>query len=112
MKIFDIYDTKTYFLQKHTDYVSPHSGVQTQDKNSEPPPTPARKNSLDLFYRKIYHMTSRRIQHLAERIDCPMNNASNAHNLVQTIFTIFENCIINHASILKDRHIDQVNEVK
>ena len=42
---------------------------------------------------------------MAERLDCEL---SNAQNLVQTIFTIFENCIINHATILKDRHLDQV----
>ena len=61
----------------------------------------SKKNSLDLFFRKIYHLASRRIQHLADRLHL-------GKGILQTIFTVFERCIIEHGEILQDRHIDQV----
>ena len=62
----------------------------------------SKKNSLDLFFRKIYHLASRRIQHLAEKLHL-------SKNIVQTIFTLFEQCLIDHNSMLRGRHIDQVH---
>ena len=80
--------------------------VKVETNDSEEKVEKIRKNSVDLFYRKIYHMMARRIQHLAARIDVPRVSIGN--NLIQTIFTIFENCLIHHSGLFKDRHIDQV----
>jgi len=80
--------------------------VKVETNDSEEKVEKIRKNSVDLFYRKIYHMMARRIQHLAARIDVPRVSIGN--NLIQTIFTIFENCLIHHSGLFKDRHIDQI----
>ena len=67
-----------------------------------------RKNSIDLFYRKIYHMVARRIQHLAQRLPNEAPRVSFGSGLIQTVFTIFEHTIMNHPTMAKDRHLDQV----
>lgn len=69
---------------------------QTENQKS------SKKNSIELFFRKIYHLASRRIQHLSDRLHF-------GKNLIQTIFTLFEQCVVEHNSLLKGRHIDQVN---
>ena len=74
--------------------------METEEMN--PPTRNSKKNSTELFFRKIYHLASRRIQHLSDRLHF-------SKNLIQTIFTLFEQCVVEHNFLFKGRHIDQVH---
>lgn len=63
---------------------------------------PVRSGSLALFFRKVYHLASVRLQDLCERLGIQQRD------IRLKIWTCFEHSIVAHSSLMKDRHLDQL----
>ncbi|CBY06768.1 unnamed protein product [Oikopleura dioica] len=61
----------------------------------------SKKGSMQLFYRKIYLLVTRRIQHISQRLRL-------SKNITEYIFTVFEHCLTKKREIFLDRHVDQI----
>lgn len=63
---------------------------------------PKRGGSLGLFFRKFYHLASVRMQDLCDKLNI------NDKEVRLKIWTCFEYVIVNHVSLMKNRHLDQI----
>jgi hypothetical protein len=58
-------------------------------------------SSLNIFFRKFYHLASTRILEFIERLD--LNE-----QITKKIWNIFEYSIVYHIDLIRDRHLDQI----
>uniref|UniRef100_A0A6A7FZ97 Retinoblastoma-like protein 2 n=1 Tax=Hirondellea gigas TaxID=1518452 RepID=A0A6A7FZ97_9CRUS len=75
---------------------------QQQSKDESIGQKPRRHGSLGLFFRKVYNVASLRLCCLCEKLKI------NTVDLRRKIWTVLEYAIINHTSLLQDRHLDQL----
>lgn len=77
-------------------------GVKEEKAGDEKTKTGRPKmSSLFLFFRKVYHLASVRLRDLCERLDVDSR-------LRSQMWTCFEHTVMEHPSLLMDRHLDQV----
>lgn len=80
----------------------------TQNGNSQNSPNIASPivqspKSLRLFFRKYYQLAHLRLKDLCKNLEF-----TNNLDLLRMIWTLFENAVIEHTSLMKDRHLDQI----
>lgn len=69
----------------------------TQPNSSQSP------KSLRLFFRKYYQLAHLRLKDLCKNLQF-----TNSSDLLRKIWTLFEFAVIEHTSLMKDRHLDQI----
>ncbi|CAH0550797.1 unnamed protein product [Brassicogethes aeneus] len=75
--------------------------VAPEEKAKTPEVYPPRKTgSLAIFFRKFYYLVGERLHHLCIHLD--------KLDLKPKIWTIFEDSIIKHTYLMKNRHLDQL----
>uniref|UniRef100_UPI0037E8D63B retinoblastoma-like protein 2 n=1 Tax=Semicossyphus pulcher TaxID=241346 RepID=UPI0037E8D63B len=62
---------------------------------------PQRSNSLTLFTRKVYMLTSERLRELCSKLDI-------SDELRLKIWTVFEHSLVHFTDLMVDRHLDQL----
>ncbi|KAG5678364.1 hypothetical protein PVAND_008046 [Polypedilum vanderplanki] len=72
----------------------------SNSQNSSPSQTP---KSIKLFFRKFYQLAHLRLQDLHKNLQFTNNT-----DLLRKIWTLFEYAILEHTSLMKDRHLDQI----
>lgn len=85
-------DLPTQASQNGNSQVSPNS-----QPNSQSP------KSLRLFFRKYYQLAHLRLKDLCKNLQF-----TNNLDLLRMIWTLFEHAVIEHTSLMKDRHLDQI----
>lgn len=68
--------------------------------SSQPNQSP---KSLRLFFRKYYQLAHLRLKDLCKNLQF-----TNSSDLLRKIWTLFEFAVIEHTSLMKDRHLDQI----
>lgn len=71
-----------------------------QNTNSQNSPTP---KSIRLFLRKFYQLAHLRLKDLCKNLQFANNT-----ELLRKIWTLFEYAMLEHTSLMKDRHLDQI----
>lgn len=74
----------------------------SQNGNSQSP-NKASPKSLRLFFRKYYQLAHLRLKDLCKNLEF-----TNNLDLLRMIWTLFENALIEHTCLMKDRHLDQI----
>jgi retinoblastoma-like protein 1 len=57
--------------------------------------------SLNLFFRKVYHLAYVRMAHLCDRLEISADQ-------IQKTWTCFEHSLVKHTSLMRDHHLDQL----
>lgn len=70
------------------------------DQKPLPKEDDQRTGSVNIFFRKFYHLAYERIKKLITDLDLTA--------YLQKIWTIFEYSILNHVHLMEDRHLDQL----
>lgn len=78
--------------------IAAHNGSPNNQPSSGQSP-----KSLKLFFRKYYQLAHLRLKDLCKNLQ--FNNSS---DLLRKIWTLFEYAVIEHTSLMKDRHLDQI----
>ncbi|XP_025079135.1 retinoblastoma-associated protein-like isoform X2 [Pomacea canaliculata] len=73
----------------------------TSTSTTRLPSAPRRSTSLTAFFNKVYRLAYHRLQRLCSMLQL-------GKDLLQKIWTCFENCITYRLDLLKNRHIDQI----
>ncbi len=58
-------------------------------------------SSLNIFFRKFYHLASTRLLEFIERLDLQ-------DQITKKIWNIFEYSVVYHIDLIRDRHLDQI----
>ncbi|XP_066524101.1 retinoblastoma-like protein 2 isoform X2 [Hoplias malabaricus] len=82
---------------------SPTAGKQSKktSRQATPPNRAQRTGSLSLFFRKVYHLASVRLQDLCVKLDI-------STELRRKIWTCFEYSLVHCTEIMMNRHLDQL----
>lgn len=80
---------------------SQNGGSQSSPNNSQP--NSQSPKSLRLFFRKFYQLAHLRLKDLCKNLQF-----TNNLDLLRMIWTLFEHAVIEHTSLMKDRHVDQI----
>lgn len=75
----------------------------SQNGNSQSSPSKTSPKSLRLFFRKYYQLAHLRLKDLCKSLEF-----TNNLDLLRMIWTLFENAVIEHTSLMQDRHLDQI----
>lgn len=78
------------------------SGKSNRESLTETTPPKPRAGSLNLFFRKFYELAYKRMSKLYQGLDMKDSD------LLDSIWTIFEYCIMTKTEIMRDRHLDQI----
>ena len=79
-----------------------HNGSSQGSPSSQPNFSQSPK-SLRLFFRKYYQLAHLRLKDLCKNLQFTSNL-----DLLRMIWTLFEHAVIEHTSLMKDRHLDQI----
>ncbi|XP_055355417.1 retinoblastoma-like protein 2 [Paramacrobiotus metropolitanus] len=86
------------------------NGTEPQIFVSPGSPTTASKpkiSSINLFFRKIYILAGARLRDLCDKLGFD-SLVEKDHHMFQRMFTLFEFCLTEHITLLRDRHLDQI----
>lgn len=75
----------------------------SQNSPSSQPNSNQSPKSLRLFFRKYYQLAHLRLKDLCKNLQF-----TNSSDLLRKIWTLFEFAVIEHTSLMKDRHLDQI----
>lgn len=80
-----------------------HSSQNGNSPNNSQPNASQSPKSLRLFFRKYYQLAHLRLKDLCKNLQF-----TNSSDLLRKIWTLFEFAVIEHTSLMKDRHLDQI----
>lgn len=85
--------------------VDPSNNGKAQVSPNSQPDSSQSPKSLRLFFRKYYQLAHLRLKDLCKNLQ--FNQTTNNQALLQMIWTLFEHAVIEHTTLMKDRHLDQ-----
>ena len=92
-------------IKEHKGKLPPNQEVDlpSQNGNSQNNSNQQSPKSLRLFFRKFYQLAHLRLKDLCKNLQF-----TNMSDLLRKIWTLFEFAVIEHTSLMKDRHLDQI----
>lgn len=91
-------------MSQEVDINTTSQNGKPQNSPGNPPNSSQSPKSLRLFFRKYYQLAHLRLKDLRKNLQFTTNNL----DLLRMIWTLFEHAVIEHTSLMKDRHLDQI----